>query len=706
MPSMRFTVSAIAGKMNQKSKPRRFYQSLRFKLLLVSLTLLVIPLAGYRFIQDVEFFLRAAQEQNLLTTALSVATQVQAQANDLTSSPPDAEYPAPDLYVHPLDHPPTIDGYDDDWQSLEHNSAPYRSANGAGFDLLLGETGSYLYLLLEVSDKELIYNRELQAQAGHADQVELAFTNTQGQLRHYLIAPQAPGWVTAYRYYPASELLLPPFAGQRIKGQWQETVNGYNLELKIPGFMLNKQLAIRVLDQQTSEQHMLATSMAVAQHPPGLLIRPSPGIQSLLKSSTIPHHRTWVVNTHGLVVAKSGQLGNPEQPGHKLPWLLHHLLSLILRHQADSNAELPSDSIHLRGEPVSKALQGHATTWRRRPLESDALILSAAYPIKLDNQIAGAVMVEQTSDAILSIQNKALWNLLTTTLTLFLLVSVVLLGFASLLTGRIRRLHKQMEQAVTADGRIVGEIQPANNPDEIGELGRGFASALSRLSEYNRYLEAMASRLTHELRTPLTVVRTSLESHEHVTDPDARRSYLARARNGTYRLDLILRQLQEATRLEKAMQHAELSDFDLCELARFNTENFASIHPDIKFVFKPCVQPCMINGSPELVSQALEKLVNNAVDFHQPGTGIQITVTRQAGFSSLCVSNQGPLLPAGVDLFQSMVSVRKNKSEQPHMGLGLYLVKLIAEFHHGQTSAGNLPDGSGAAICFSLSSLP
>mgnify|MGYP001823847908 CR=1 FL=1 len=693
-------VSVIAGKMNQKDKPRRFHHSLRFKLLLISLTLLVIPLAGYRFIQDVELFLRTAQEQNLVTVARSLASQVQGQV--ITSSPPDAQYPAPDLYIHPLQHAPTMDGYDDDWQSLEHNKTPYRSGDGFAFDLLLGETSSHLYLLLQVADDELVYNHELQARANHADQVELVFTDAQGQLRHHLVVPHAPGWVIAHRYYPASDLLLPPFSARRIQGQWQETVSGYNLELKIPMDMLDDRLAIRVLDQQTTGQRLLATSRVEAQHSPGHLIRPSPVIQSILEAGTAPHNRSWAVNTRGLVVAKNGQLDNPGQADHKLPWLLHHLLSLILRQQADSRSELPSDSIHVHGEPVSTALQGQAKTWRRRPLESDTLILSAAYPVKQAGRITGAIMLEQTSDAILSIQNKALWNLLSTTLTLFLLVSVVLLGFASLLTGRIRRLHKQMEQAVTSDGRIVGEIRPAANQDEIGELSRGFAGALSRLSEYNRHLEAMASRLNHELRTPLTVVRTSLESHEHVTDPESRRSYLARARNGADRLDLILRQLQEATRLEKAMQHAELSEFDLCELAAFNSENFAAIQPDIRFIFKPCAQPCMIKGSPELVSQAFEKLVNNAVDFHRPETGILIEVRKQDAFASLCVSNQGPLLPAGTDLFGSMVSVRKDKTGQPHLGLGLYIVKLIAEFHLGAASARNRPDNSGVEVCFSL----
>ncbi len=662
----------------------------------------MIPLAGYRFILDVESILRGAQDQNLVGTARSLAMLVQMQADDLTSSPADAEHPAPDLYLHWLDSVPVVDGYADDWQSLAHNSSHYRSADGLAFDILLGETQHHLYLLLQVTDRELIYTHELQPQAGYADQVELSFISAQGQLRHYLIAPQAPGWVLAHRYYPAGDLLLAPVTGQRLQGQWQETGNGYNLELIIPKFVVADHMTLRVLDQQIAGQRRLATSMSDAGRPAGRLIRPSPGIQSLLDSSAISHHRIWVVNAQGLVVAMNGQLGSPEPVAHELPWLLHRLLNLILRHQADGIAELPANSIQLRGEPVTGALQGRSTTWRRRPLESDTLILSSAYPISRGAQIAGAVMVEQTTDAILTIQNNALWHLLTTTLTLFLLVSIVLLGFSSLLTGRIRHLHKQMEQAVTADGRIVGEIQAGDNQDEIGELGRGFASALSHLAEYNRYLEAMTSRLTHELRTPLTVIRTSLESHEHVTDAKARQSYLARARDGGDRLDLILRQLQQATRLEKAMQHAELTDFDLCELASFNAGNFATIYPDIEFLFQPCTHACMIHGSPELVSQALEKLVSNAVDFHLPNSQIHIQVRQQNGVAELCVANQGPLLPRGVDPFLSMVSVRQDRTDQPHMGFGLYLVKLIAEFHHGQASACNLLDNSGVVICFSL----
>ena len=150
------------------------------------------------------------------------------------------------------------------------------------------------------------------------------------------------------------------------------------------------------------------------------------------------------------------------------------------------------------------------------------------------------------------------------------------------------------------------------------------------------------------------------------------------------------------------MQQAELSVFDVCELTRFNVENFISIYPDCEFIFQPCDHPCMLSGSPELLSQALEKLVNNALDFHLPGTPVQLQIKQLENHVQLCVSNQGSLLPKDVDPFQSMVSVRKTKTEQPHMGLGLYLVKLIAEFHHGTASASNLPDHSGVSVCFSV----
>ena len=150
-------------------------------------------------------------------------------------------------------------------------------------------------------------------------------------------------------------------------------------------------------------------------------------------------------------------------------------------------------------------------------------------------------MLEQTTGSILSLQNQAMQRLLVITFTLFVVVTLALLGFAGLLTSRIRRLHNQMEKAVAPDGRIIGEIQVSRSRDEIADLGQSFSSVLSRLQEYNRYLQAMASRLSHEFRTPLAIIRTSLENSSQVDDAKEKQAYLQRALKGVDRLELILR---------------------------------------------------------------------------------------------------------------------------------------------------------------------
>jgi signal transduction histidine kinase len=292
-------------------------------------------------------------------------------------------------------------------------------------------------------------------------------------------------------------------------------------------------------------------------------------------------------------------------------------------------------------------------------------------------------------------------RLLGITLALFAVVSLALLGFASLLTRRIRRLHQQMESAVANDGRIIGSIETPAPGDEIADLGRGFANMLNRLQEYNRYLQAMASRLSHEFRTPLAIIRSSLENSTEVEDTGEKQAYLQRALKGVDRLELILRQLQEATRLEKALQQVEAQEFELCGLLDTTLENYRSIHPELDFRLCPCPD-IKVQGAPELIFQALEKLLDNAIDFHRTGTAIELSVEELQNQVWICVSNLGPSLPPDMDLFQSMISVRQDAQQQPHLGLGLYLVKLIAEFHGGSARAENLPGQDGVRFCFSL----
>ena len=128
-----------------------FRHSLRFKLLALSLSLLIIPWAGYRFIQDMESILRTTQDDSLKTGAKALASRLASEdfppATPLDQRSP---YPQPDLYVHRLAHRPQLDGYAEEWSVLQSNQTRYRDSTSPDFDLLLGEFGDHLYLMLQL----------------------------------------------------------------------------------------------------------------------------------------------------------------------------------------------------------------------------------------------------------------------------------------------------------------------------------------------------------------------------------------------------------------------------------------------------------------------------------------------------------------------------------------------------------------------------
>jgi signal transduction histidine kinase len=119
----------------------------------------------------------------------------------------------------------------------------------------------------------------------------------------------------------------------------------------------------------------------------------------------------------------------------------------------------------------------------------------------------------------------------------------------------------------------------------------------------------------------------------------------------------------------------------------------------------------IMHGAPELIAQALDKLVDNARSFAPDDGWIRIALHAREDGAELTVANSGPLLPDTMQdrLFDSLVSLRpttQRAAETPHLGLGLYIVRLIASAHRGVASARNLADGSGVEFRLVLRSMP
>ena len=128
-------------------------------------------------------------------------------------------------------------------------------------------------------------------------------------------------------------------------------------------------------------------------------------------------------------------------------------------------------------------------------------------------------------------------------------------------------------------------------------------------------------------------------------------------------------------------------------------EAYRLAHPQQPFDFdcEPAASQAMINGSGELLAQLLDKLVDNALDFVKPETTIRITLAVEHPCLILGVANEGARLPREMrdHLFESMVSLRQGKDDRPHLGLGLYIVRLIAEYHGGHVEVTDLADREG-----------
>ena len=483
--------------------------------------------------------------------------------------------------------------------------------------------------------------------------------------------------------------------------------------------------SVERLLREKQEQQLIATARGVAtalQDRPGLMVAPVEGsapatraaadqVQLLIAGLARPGLRIWVVDKKLWLVAVAGDLRAPPPAAvgsvtfGPLERLAHAALQPLferLHQQPVARAEelIPSDVV-FGGREIERALDGSAA-WRRRPGPDDrTVIFSVAHPIWVGESVVGAVVVEENTDAIVTLRNRALEQLAAVTLIAFTVAALVLFLFASRLSSRLRRLRDEAENAIDSQGRVRALVAGEHARDEIGDLSRSFSTVLGRLAQYNDYLENLAARLTHELRTPIAVVRSSLDNIRLQPLSQELGVYVPRAEDGLKRLETILTRMAEATRLEQVVRSEERERFDARTVVAGCVEGYAAAYPARRFALSMADDPLPLTGAPDLFAQMLDKLAANAADFAAGDAPIEITLERAGAEAILRFSNTGPLLPAAMKdrLFESMVSVRKERAAgEPHLGLGLFIVRQIAEYHGGKVRAADRPDGSGVVF--------
>jgi signal transduction histidine kinase len=253
----------------------------------------------------------------------------------------------------------------------------------------------------------------------------------------------------------------------------------------------------------------------------------------------------------------------------------------------------------------------------------------------------------------------------------------------------------------------VSELPLTKSADELGELARNTEKLLRAVTQYTNYLQKLAGRLSHELKTPIAITRSSLENLASQELGPQAQQYIARAQEGLDRQAAIVRAMSEAQRLEGSVKTADWDTIKLGEMLKHSVDAYRAVNPSRVINLDVPADGCSLRCAPDLISQALDKLVDNAIGLSADDCEITIALKQDNGNCLLSVANSGTRLPNVLheQLFDSLVSLRKAKAGNQHLGLGLYIVRLVAEAHAGSVSARNLPDDQGVefTICIPLS---
>ncbi|TDJ32571.1 MAG: hypothetical protein E2O56_05055 [Gammaproteobacteria bacterium] len=674
--------------------------SLRKKLLLVGLIILILPLAGWEIVRETERFLRIGQEQS----AQSATTSIAAALGVLR----DWSVESDGLYVRTIQTPITLDGYPVEWNVEQ-------AMNMGGASVLAVRDARYLYLLILVNDDHIVYS----ARPGDTDADHIVI-RTEALQAPVDVTTTAPGWIS---------VVLPE---GNLRGEWQESSTGYTVELRLPLAVVGERLGLAVNDVDRRGRTVMISGTGPADDPSATLpiVASDAAISEALAAMAPASARVWLVNAKGWVMARSdrrdpgpmiqsaaqNRARNMAQATTRDRWLRTMIYRNLLASPMDPGQRRDVDTIRLSGSEVDAALSGdNIVRWEASP-EGDTVFTIAAGPVRVNGEIVGAVVLEQSGDALLVLANAAVMRLLGLTLAAMAIAGFVLFSYATVLVFRIRRLHQAVVGAVTEDGHPAAGFPSSSSRDELGSLHRAFGSMLDRLRQYTGYLETLTQKLAHELRTPLAVVRTSLDNLEAGRLDAEQQGYAQRAREGTERLGRMIQSMTEASRLEQIIEQATPETFSLRAVVEGCLQGYRDVYPDRAFEARLTDSPCEMKGVPELLAQMLDKLVDNAVDFSPHGGWIRITLTqaradrardgpRDDDVYVLGVANEGPNLPAGIraNLFDSLVSLRGGKkAEEPHLGLGLYIVRLIAQGHGGSVSATDLVDGPTDGVEFQV----
>jgi two-component system sensor histidine kinase ChvG len=222
-------------------------------------------------------------------------------------------------------------------------------------------------------------------------------------------------------------------------------------------------------------------------------------------------------------------------------------------------------------------------------------------------------------------------------------------------------------------------------------------------SRYLAWLRQLAEFLRHEVRQPVAQINSSIEIVQLGCRHDERLTpYLVSASLGTQQVWDLVERASQATDAEAFVRQGQPQWIDLARLLAEQLDAFRQSNSGIKLRLQSPAVVRMIYADPVLIKQAVGNLLGNAASFADEDSIVEVSLTVDGVHATITVSNKGPLIEGDIEMLFGPFSSTRSGPSSEHQGLGLYLVRLVAEQHNGMAAIRNLKDGSGVQATISL----
>jgi len=355
---------------------------------------------------------------------------------------------------------------------------------------------------------------------------------------------------------------------------------------------------------------------------------------------------------------------------------------------------------------ASQALRGDNGSAVRSDPQTGGLVINVAVPLHRYKQVLGAVMLSTGNREIeeeLRTVRLELLRIFGVTLLVTVLLSLYL---ASTIARPIRRLAAAAQRARGRGARI--EIPDVTGrSDEIGELAGSLREMTDALWRRMSAIESFAADVAHEIKNPLSSLRSAVETAALLDDPVKQRRLMAIVQDDVERLDRLITDISDASRLDAELSRLELSPTDIGAMLKALVDMHDTTRSDgaARLVLDLPADPpgrsraLVVPGIESRLSQVFLNVIANAVSFSPPDGEIRIRAASDGRAVLVTVEDQGPGIPEDklTAIFDRFYSERPaGEKFGTHSGLGLSISKQIVEAHRGRIWAENRTDGQGA----------